>query len=136
MPRVKGKCNILLVAGPGGQEQFAENTPGVGLSMECKMCQESPENITFCWSLDLEDSSNSQKIHLEWASVWNARCAESQGKCSILLVTGPGGQEQFAENTPRVGLSMECKMCEYSKEMHHFVGHWTWRTGAIRRKHT
>ena len=46
----------------------------------------------------------------EWASVWTAKCKEFLRKNIILEVSGPGGQGNFAEKTPRVGLSMDSKM--------------------------
>ena len=62
----------------------------------------------------MEDRIISQERHLEWASVWTAKfddfLTNSERKTMILEVSGPGGQDQFAEKTPRVGLSMDSKM--------------------------
>ena len=80
----------------------------------------------------LEDSADSQKMHLEWTSVWRAKCmdfhrillsdsADSQkmhlawtsvwrAKCMDFNRIDAFGQRGFAKNAPRLDLSMESNM--------------------------
>ncbi len=60
--------------------------------------------------MGLMHSVGAQKLHLEWASVWRAKCKEFERKMKDFGVSDSGGQRGFAEIVPRVGLSMESKM--------------------------
>ena len=59
----------------------------------------------------LEDRTSSQEMELEWETQYGKQnVRNSKGKQRILELIGAGGQDEFAENGLRMGLSMESKM--------------------------
>ena len=80
MKNSNGKSRVSEVSGAGAQRQIAENGPKVGLGMESNMYGIPKGDRGFRRSVVLEHSNNSQKMDLEWASVWRAKCKEFHRK--------------------------------------------------------
>jgi len=78
-----------VVRGVGAPGALAENEPRVGLSMESKMQGNRKKLEDLGGQGWLGHQARSQKMRLEWASVWRAKCKEFHRKMKDL--GGQGG---------------------------------------------
>ena len=72
----------------------------------------------------LEDPVGSQKMHLNWASIWRAKCKEFHTKTKKF-----GGQWCWAS-------VWRAKCKEFKGKTQEFGGQWYWRILWARRKFT
>ena len=82
----------------------------------------------------LEHNNNSQKMDLEWASVWRANCGEFKGKMkgfvgSVVLEHSNNSQKTDLERAS----VWKAKCKEFKKKTKGFRGQWCWSTATTRR---
>ena len=75
------------------------------------------ENNIFRATAGLMHQARSQKMSLDWASVWEGKSLKFLRISGVSGADAPGA---VAENEPRLGLSMERKIIEIPKENQRF----------------
>ena len=73
------------------------------------------QNDGFRRPVVLEQSVTSQKMNLEYASVWRGECEDIHGKMKDFGGLWSGADRQLAENELRIGLTMERRMQGFPK---------------------